>query len=330
MTRLTLGIAGCGGFGNVHIRRLKGFPECKITALCDPDQKRLEETLSKNFPDTPPPATFSDMREMIEHAKPDAVVIATPHTLHYEQGVLALKAGCHVLMEKPMVTNPKHARDLAKLAEKSGKVFLVGYNTPFLSGFQYVRAVVESGELGSLQTVIGWMSQNWHRFTQGTWRQDPSLSGGGMLYDSGAHLFAGVVWVVGERPTQVTAFLENKDAPVDLSGAVALKFSNDVLATLTISGVCQADGSQALFCFEKGRILVDWWGHNFTRVYCAGAEPKDISPAKDSTPDENFVKAILEGESPITPARLGVILTDLMDAVYTSARQGTTVAITHE
>jgi predicted dehydrogenase len=327
MAKITFGIVGCGGFGNVHIRRLKNIPQCEIVALCDPDPNRLEDTLKKHFADSPSPTTFQDMGEMLDRSRPEAVVISTPHALHYEQGVLALQAGCHVLMEKPMVTDTAQARDLAELAEKSGKVFLVGYNTPFLSGFRYARKVVESGELGSLQAITGWMAQDWHRFTQGTWRQDPLLAGGGMLYDSGAHLFAGVVWVVGEPPTHVSAFLENKDAPVDLSGVVALKFPKDVLATLTITGVCEADGSQVLFCFEKGRVLVDWWGGNFTRLYLSGAQTQEVAHEEDSTPDENFVKAILQEEKPLTTARLGVALTDLMNAVYHSAKEKTPVTL---
>ncbi len=311
----------------MHIRRLKGFAECEITALCDPDPARLEDTLKKHFAESPQPRTFSEMSEMLEQAKPDAVVIATPHALHYEQGVLALQKGCHVLMEKPMVTDSTHARDLAKRTEKSGTVFLVGYNTPFLAGFQYARRLVESRELGPLQTVAGWMTQDWHRFTQGTWRQDPSLAGGGMLYDSGAHLFAGVVWVVGEPPEQVSAFLENKGAPVDLSGGVTVKFSNNVLATFTLTALCEADGSQVLFCFEKGRVLVDWWGGNFTRLHLSGNQTQEVTEGRDSTPDENFIQSILGKEKPLTPAPLGVLLTDLMNAIYRSAQEKTPVPL---
>jgi scyllo-inositol 2-dehydrogenase (NADP+) len=62
---------------------------------------------------------------MYAQAKPDAVTIVTPHTLHFEHGLQALEAGCHILMEKPMVTESSQAHDLAAAVEKAGKTFVV-------------------------------------------------------------------------------------------------------------------------------------------------------------------------------------------------------------
>ena len=122
---------------------------------------------------------------MLKETTPDAVVISTPHTLHFEQGMQALEAGCHVLMEKPMVTASKDAYTLAEKVEETGLTLTIGYNTPCTPNFYYTREVVRSGEFGKLELVIGYITQGWKGGTTGTWRQNPKLSGGGQAYDSG-------------------------------------------------------------------------------------------------------------------------------------------------
>ena len=99
--------------------------------------------------------------------KPDAVLISTPHTQHYEQGKQALAAGLHVFMEKPMVTSLDQAYALAEHVKQSGKIFVIGYNTPCSGEFIYLRDLIRTQVLGKLEMVTGFISQDWLRFTTG-------------------------------------------------------------------------------------------------------------------------------------------------------------------
>ena len=86
------------------------------------------------------------------------------------------------------------------------RVFVIGYNTPCTPHFMFVRDVIRRQRFGKLEMVSGYLAQNWLRYTNGTWRQDPSLSGGGQTYDSGAHLLSSLCWSVSNRslPYQIS------------------------------------------------------------------------------------------------------------------------------
>jgi len=323
-------ILGCGGMAGAHAGRFRNNPEVEIVALCD-----VKKSIVKGFIDRclkgyePEPAIFTNAAKMYAEAKPNAVAIATPHTLHYEQGKQALEAGCHVLMEKPMVTNSSHARELAQLAKKARKVFVIGYNTPCTPEFQYLRQLIRNNELGRLEVVTGWISQDWKRGTTGTWRQDPALSGGGQMYDSGAHLLNSLVWTVEQPVSEVHAFADYCDTPVDINGTINIRFANGTLAALMISGNCSNSGGSMTYCFENGRVDVDGWGGSWIRIYRRGEGQVKYPPipGKYQAPADNFVDAILGRAEPMTSPLNGVIQSELMDAIYESVRTGQAVRV---
>lgn len=323
--KVRVAILGCGGMAGAHAGRFRNNPDVEIVALCDVKKsivKRFIERCLKGY--EPPPAIFTNAAKMYAEARPDAVAIVTPHTLHYPQGKQALEAGCHVLMEKPMVTDSSQARDLAALVEKVGKVFVIGYNTPCTPELQYLRQLIRTGELGRLEVVTGWIAQDWKRGTMGTWRQDPKLSGGGQMYDSGAHLLNSLVWTVEQPVREVHAFADFCGTPVDINGTLNIRFANGTLAALMISGNCSNGGGSMTYCFENGRVDVDGWGGSWIRIYRRGLGEVKYPPitGQYQAPADNFIDAILGRAEPMTSPRNGVIQSELMDAVYESVRTG--------
>ena len=139
MPKVKVAIMGCGGMAGAHARRLKPNPDVQIVGLTDVDEPRVQAFIDRHLADSDSkPAIFTDAARMYSDAKPDAVVIVTPHTLHFEHGMQALNAGCHVLMEKPMVTDSGQAHELAAHVKKTGKILTIGYNTPCTPEFKSV------------------------------------------------------------------------------------------------------------------------------------------------------------------------------------------------
>ena len=226
-------------------------------------------------------------------------------------------------MEKPMVTESGQAHELQKAVEASGKIFVVGYNTPGTPRFVWLREAIRSEKFGKLETVTGWQTQNWRTGTKGTWRQNPALSGGGQMYDSGAHMFNSLVWSVEAPIETVFAFTDNMDTPVDINGTVNIRFKNGVLATMTIVGNCPAGGAGMIYTFEKARVEIDGWNGGWLRLATDWGKPEDVEVEGEAeTPNENFIKAILGQAEPMTSPVNGVIQSELMDAIYESARTG--------
>jgi predicted dehydrogenase len=324
MSKVRVAILGCGGMAGAHARRFKPNPDVEIVALSDVSEDVVNAYIDKNLADYPRPAVFTDPARMYAEAKPDAVTIVTPHTLHFEHGMQALDAGCHVLMEKPMVTEADQAYKLAAKVKETGKVFTIGYNTPCTPEFRYLRNVIRNGELGKLETVSGWLTQNWRQATAGSWRQNPALSGGGQMYDSGAHLFNSLVWLVEQPVGEVLAFTDNVGTPVDINGTANIRFANGVLATITIVGNCPNSGAGMYLSFTDGRVEVDGWNGTWIKVFKRDGGEVKYPPieGKAETPNDNFINAILGRDEPMTSPLNGINQSELMDAIYESARTG--------
>ena len=208
MSKVRLAMIGCGGNSSGHARRMNGNKDVQIVGACDVNTQIANDYVDRNLPELKPrPGAYDDIDKMLAEVNADAVLISTPHTLHFEQGMKALEAGCHVFMEKPMVTAAKDAYTLAAKVKETGKVFVVGYNTACSANFYYLREQIRKKSLGKLELVIGYITQNWMRGTAGKWRQDPALSGGGQAYDSGAHLLNSLCWSVESNIAEVFAFL---------------------------------------------------------------------------------------------------------------------------
>jgi predicted dehydrogenase len=263
---------------------------------------------------------------MLAKVKPDAVLISTQHTLHYEQGMMALDAGCHVFMEKPMVTSAEHAYKIAEKVKETGKVFVIGYNTSCSANFYYLREQIRNNTLGKLELVLGYINQNWKRGTMGRWRQDPELSGGGQAYDSGAHLLNSLCWSVESSVEEVFAFIDNCGTEVDINSSINVRFENGVMAGIVISGNCPAPGGTFMaFIFDNGRIEIDGWGGGWIRVYKGNQQVEKPPITKEMAAgrsDYNFIDAILGRAEPRTDPVNGIIQSELMDAIYESARTG--------
>jgi predicted dehydrogenase len=324
--KVRIAFLGCGGMMGAHAQRLRDNPEVDIAGLCDVSEDIPRVFAAKHLAGTAhKPQLFRDPAEMYARLAPDAVLIGTPHTQHYAQGVQALAAGCHVFMEKPMVTSLEHAYALAAAVKKSGNVFVIGYNTPCSAEFSYLREIIRAGTFGRLELVSGFISQDWLRGTTGLWRQDPVLSGGGQAYDSGAHLFNSLCWSVESEVEEVFAYVDNHGTSVDINSVSSIKFASGVLANVTIGGNCPGGGSFMAFLFDGGRVEIDGWGAAWINVWKGDKKvtyPPITAEMGSPSPDDNFIDAILGRAEPRTSVENGIIQSQLMDAVYESQRTG--------
>jgi len=324
MSKVKIAILGCGGMSGAHAGRYKENPDVEIVALCDVSSEIVEGYIERNLPDySPKPQVFTDYDAMLRESGADAVTIVTPHTMHFEHGLKAIEAGLHVFMEKPMVTDSGDAAKLKEAVEKAGKILVIGYNTPCTPAFRWLREAIRSGRYGKLETVTGWQTQEWAKATVGTWRQNAALSGGGQMYDSGAHMFNSLVWSVESNVDTVFAFTDNVGTPVDVNGTVAIKFSNGVLATMTISGDCTAGGAGMYYAFENARVDVDGWSGHWIKVFTGWGDAEQIElEGEAQSPNDNFIDAILGRAEAQTSPLNGLIQSQLMDAIYQSAASG--------
>ena len=148
MARIRMAILGCGGMAGAHAQRFRNHPDVEIVACCDVSTQVVEAFITRHLSEsTAKPRVFTDPAVMYREAKLDAVTIVTPHTMHYDHGVQALEAGCHVLMEKPMVTNAEQAHALAAKVAATKRILVVGYNSPCTPEMQFTRETIRNGTI---------------------------------------------------------------------------------------------------------------------------------------------------------------------------------------
>jgi predicted dehydrogenase len=328
MEQVRIGVIGCGGMSRHHGKIFRSsIPEAQIVALAEPDAANLERYLKDVFPDGQDlPSTYSDHKTMLESVKLDGVLIVSPHAYHYQQTVDAIEAGCHVLLEKPMVINTPDALKLIEHAKTKNKIVSVAFPGPFSPEFQFIRKLIAGGALGEIYLVTGVCAQPWIKPVGGTWRTDPALSGGGNLYDSGAHMFNAMLYLTNLSALEVFAFVDNKGQDVDVIASVSLRLSGGALGSAAVSGDTTVFEQGIYIHGTKGSIKTSIYGGSLE--YWDGADKvKYPTVPATSSLQQNFVDCIKGTTQTPSPPTLGLRQARLMDAIYESARVNAPVKV---
>jgi predicted dehydrogenase len=325
-----LALVGCGNIAHYHAQQLKSISDCRVVALVDPVVAQTQTFKEKYFSHA---LTYGSYGALLQQppAGLEGVVLVTPHNAHYAQAREALERGLHVLCEKPLVTDSNQAFDLWEAAKYSDRILSIAFQAPHSPAFTYLAHQRDTGRLGNVQLVTGWISQPWLTFTAGTWRQDPSIAGGGQMYDSGAHVFNGILWLMNEPVTDVACTVNTLNTDVDINGVAILRFQSGALGSVGIGGNCPAWGAEIQIQTDAMRLITDTVGGTLNIVDRDG---KVVAPelAKDDRPaagtaHRNFIDAIQKKDRVRCGPRHGLLLSALMDALYESAQDGVAVAV---
>ncbi len=332
MKTIRLAVIGCGGFVHYHIKTVREqLPGFKIVALADIVDEHAQRLITQRGLDASIPV-YPDYRRMLKEVRPEAVIVSTPHTLHFRHCYDAISSGAHVMVEKPMVTNADDARRLARHAEQKRRVLQIAVQGTYTDTFAYARELIANGEMGELQLVTGILAQGWLEGTRGRWRQDPALSGGGQLYDSAAHVLSAMVFLVNAPIAEVFCWTDNKGAKVDINAVGTIRFANGCMGSITSGGNCPTWKSHLILQGSRGLMEISAHGGGFIVTGGERKEPVTAAPkgfkVKTVAPVENFYDAIRGKATPRCPARLGIILADLMDGFYASAASRRPVRVT--
>jgi predicted dehydrogenase len=238
---IRVGVVGLGKMGLSHHALLNAHPGVDVAAVCDSSSYVLA-VLGKYTG----VRVFDDYATMLDEARLDAVVVATPSKSHVAMVQAALERDLHVFCEKPLTLDHDDARRLAEAASKRGLVTQVGYHNRFVGAFAEVKALLESGAIGRVTHVFGEAYGPVVLKPKGrTWRSQRS-EGGGCLYDYAAHVINLINWYVGE-PSGVGGTVlprvfsqETDDSafgtlyfPQEVTGQIAVNWSDESYRKMT-------------------------------------------------------------------------------------------------
>jgi predicted dehydrogenase len=310
---------------SMHVEQLEPVRSATIAALMDPSRTMMAR-FKKRHPKLADLPTFSDYRKMLGAVDLDGVIIASPHTIHYEQIMTCLGEGLHVLTEKPMVCTVAHAKAVIRKSEQKKRILMISYQRHFSPAFRAAREIVQSGKIGKVKFISALQGQEWLRGTKGTWRQQPDLSGGGQLNDSASHLLDIILWVSDLPPATVYAKIDNRGSKVDINSGLTIEFKGGVIGNISIVGDAPGWWEEVAYYGEKGAVYIrhDRILHQAPNPRGWGAQTKDVTDTVKykGNADKNFVDSILGKDKPQTPPIWGLRVIQLTEAAWESGQSG--------
>lgn len=322
MASVRVAMIGCGGMARHHLRQMLQEPgTTEIVALCEPSAEQFNAT-AKIFEEAglPVPPNQPDLHKLLKTFELDAAFIITPHAYHFEQTKACLEAGLDVLLEKPMVMNTQEATALIEVRNQTGKLLVVAFPGSLSPQIRQASTWLHSGKLGKILSISATVWQNWGPATVGTWRQDPALSGGGFLFDTGAHMLNTVVDLAGEEFSEVAAFLDHHARPVETLGVVIGKLKSGALVSLHACGEAIPSCASNIYVFSQNAILrTGIWGEFLEIQREKEAKFHKVRVPQSSGVWEQFL-AVRNGKIPNPcPPEVGLRMARLYDAIRQSA-----------
>lgn len=331
---LSVGVVGCGYWGAKHVRVLQSVKGVQRVVAVDRDQ-RILDGISEVHPHVSTMRSFEQaIREL------DALVIATPPLTHAPLALAALRAGCHVMAEKPLATTSAEALELIDVADDAGLILMSGHTFEYNAAVWKLRDLIQGGELGRIYHI------DTARLNLGLYQGDVNV-----IWDLAPHDVSILNFVLGARPNRVTAWAQ-AHVHQRLEDVAYLRLDYDDLNISTQIHVSWLDpckvrrvtvvGSSKMAVYndtevdervriyDKGVALVDDAVRGMPPIsYRHGGIESPYIPFEEPllVEDRQFVHSIQTGERPRSDGRSGLAVVQVLEAAELSLRQGRPVDI---
>ena len=347
MGRIKVGVIGTGSISVEHLNAYKKLPEAELYALCDLN----EELLQKRGEEYGVDRLYTNFEDMLKLKELDAVSVCAWNAAHAPLAIAALKAGKHVLCEKPMALNSKQAEQMLAAAKESGKLLMIGFVRRFGNDCEILKDFIRQGAFGDIYYAKATYLRR--KGNPGGWFGDKSRSGGGPLIDLGVHVIDLTRYLMG-NPKPVSVYgatfqklFDRRDVKSDpgyrSSGATdhdicdvedlasaMIRYDNGAVVTVEASfslNIAKPVGRIELFGTKAGaKLEPELEIYTEMNGYMADVTlPMRTSLSFDGlflNEITHFLHCIRTGEPCMSPAEDGVTLMKILDAIYESATTG--------
>ena len=231
--KMRFGVLGCGAIGPTHMGAIAQIEGAELVAIADTNREKAEAAAQKHGVST----IYDDLRGLLANDSIDAICVCTPSGLHSENAISVLRAGKHVIVEKPMDVSLEACDRLIAAEDETGKTLAIISQHRFDAATVLVKEAIDSGKLGDIvladASVKWWRTQNY--YDSGEWRGTWAMDGGGALMNQGVHTVDLLQWLTGgvaslwaQTRTSAHERIEVEDIAV-----AALTFNNGAVGTLT-------------------------------------------------------------------------------------------------
>jgi len=329
--RVRVGVIGAGLKAADYAKSWVRMPELEFVASADVSAASRARLSAICFDaGGKRPQEFEDYRTMLAQCRNDldVVYVSTPHALHAEQAIAVTESGLDLLLEKPMVTTVAEAKRLIEASKRSKGLVVIAFQGGLSPLVRDTKARAAAGEFGALIAVSATIWEGWSSAYAGHWKQEPAISGGGFMFDTGAHMMNTVCQLADADFDRVSAYMNNRGKTVDITCAVSARLRSGVLVTFNAAG----EGPKGCYShmtlfYQKAIVRIDAWG-GWREMSTGGGQWTREDDEITDNPIKTFL-AVRAGklENPSTVEN-GLRFAHLWDAIKESAaRNGESIKI---
>ena len=355
------GIIGCGGIANgKHMPSIKQLPNVEMVAFCDIIEEKAVKA-AKEY-GTPDAKVYTDYKEMLKDKSIDVIHVCTPNRSHSFITIDALEAGKDVMCEKPMAKTAKEAKDMLDAAKRTGKKLTIGYQNRCTPESQYAKALCQRGDLGEIYYAKAHAIRRRAVPTWGVFLNEYE-QGGGPLIDIGTHALDLTLWFMNNyKPKMVVGSVfkklgdqkntanawgdwDPKEYTVEDSafgyivmqdGATVVLESSWALNTLDVGEACSTLCGVNAGLTTKGGLKINKVDLNKQVVIepnlsSGGVAFYDGANVTPSVFDQmQWYKALEDGTDPLVLPEQAYVVSQILEAIYESAKTGKPVMFDEE
>jgi predicted dehydrogenase len=330
MRKYSAAIIGCGTIHSIHAAAISDITGVQLGAVADIDGEKADETARRYDC-----RAYHSFNDVIADPQIDTVHICTPHYLHSTMAIEAMKAGKHVLTEKPMAITVKECEEMIMVSEQTGRQLGICFQNRFNTTSLHIKALLESGKAGRIlaaKASVTWLRQKEY-YLESSWRGTWEREGGGVMINQAIHTLDLLQWFIGN--------------PVSIKGSVDTRIFKDVIEV--------EDTAEATILFENGVHAFFYATNGYAdspaeiEIVCENAVIKlsgtltvrykngDIETVSDIHPHtggkayygaghlsliEDFYSSLATGEPFSVSGRQGIKAIRLVQGLYSSSKNG--------
>jgi scyllo-inositol 2-dehydrogenase (NADP+) len=305
-------IVGYGGMGSQHGRLIKNVDQMDVIGVFDIKKERQDAAAEQGY------HVYPHLQSVLEDGEVDIVLIATPNHIHAEIAIQAMKAGKHVICEKPVTLNSQELLEIMKTSEECNRMFVVGQNRRWDEDYLVMKKLFDEKQLGEVFHI----EQKIHgsRGIPGDWRAEKEF-GGGMLLDWGVHLVDRLLLMVPEKVKQVHCqFTHITNDEVDDGFRLSLEFESGITSLVEVGTTHYISMPKWYMNGTMGSAVIEDWamngkivkldsygGHDATPIVAGAGLTKTMAPRHDQSTHEEPLPRI--------PSDIRDFYNNVMDAI---------------
>lgn len=339
--KIRVGIIGCGAIAQKrHLPEYSERSDVEIVAVCDFNVERANE-IKEQYGAL---YAFNHHKDLLALEEVDAVSVCTPNQFHAKVSIEAMKAGKHVLCEKPMATTIEEAREMVKVASENNVFLMVGHNQRLMPTHVQAKQLLQNGKLGRVLTFTTTFGhggpEGWSIDGKNSWFFNKDQAFIGAMGDLGVHKADLISWLIDDQIASVSAMYGtlDKEIPVDDNAIFLMKTRKGVLGTLTASWTYYANenNSTVLHC-ENGTmkigvdpaygIVVEYKDGTVEKLETEKIQTNEDGGQTHSGVIDHFIDGIVSGDGPEIDGREGLRALEVILAGMDAAQSGQTKTI---